>query len=41
MREAISKAAGAVPIVLAQLGDLVGVVGAGAVGHDLLAGMES
>lgn len=34
-REAISPAAGAVPIVLAELGDLVGVVGAGIVAHDL------
>lgn len=37
-REAMVPAAGAVRIVRAQLGDLVCVVGAGAIGHDLLTG---
>jgi glucokinase len=36
-REAMPPAAGAAKVVLAGLGDLVGVVGAGAVAHDLLA----
>jgi glucokinase len=36
-REAMAPAARAVRVVRAQLGDLVGVLGAGAVGHDLLA----
>lgn len=36
-REAMAPAAEAARVVLAGLGDLVGVVGAGAVGHDLLA----
>lgn len=38
-REAMPPAAGAATIALAGLGDLVGVVGAGAVAHDLLAGI--
>jgi len=37
-REAMPPAAGAARIVLAGLGDLVGVVGAGTVAHDLLNG---
>src|SRR6185369_6249098 len=38
-REAMPPAAGAATIALAGLGDLVGVVGAGAIAHDLLAGI--
>lgn len=36
-REAMPPAAAAAVVVLAELGDRVGVVGAGAIGHDLLA----
>lgn len=36
-REAMPPAAGAARVVLAELGDRVGVVGAGLIGHDLLA----
>jgi glucokinase len=39
-REAMAPAAGAARVVLAELGDLVCVVGAGAIGHDLLAGTD-
>jgi glucokinase len=35
-REAMPPAAGAARVALAGLGDLVGVVGAGAIGHDLV-----
>jgi glucokinase len=37
-REAMAPAAGAARVVRAELGDLVCVVGAGTIGHDLLAG---
>jgi glucokinase len=39
-REAMAPAAAAARVVLADLGDLAPVVGAGAIAHDLLAGDE-